>query len=319
MAFEGVEWENAVTRTFFVGGTEMADRKDVKAIVLLTEELYGKLKSTESQRLTKEEVLAFLGGSSPYYSHVVTALAQIKKITKKSGRAGGIELRTGKGIQQEILEGNRKQLQRYFSSLSIDFAASKPKENKKLERDLYEPLKAYLEESGQYELVENRAQFRVGHKWENVDLVAVAFSSLSYHAGIFPKLTGIEVKTKFPGITDIQQAASYLRYCQSSYLCFFDREYNGKNFEALMTRLRDEGIWDAVSTFSVGLIVAFWPTKRAREYRFHIIREAPDEALDPNVVEQGIDLLLAEASKNELTVALRKQIVRLMHDVKDLR
>lgn len=291
----------------------------IKKILSSTERLYDKLKKTETQRLNKEEILSHLKGLAPYYSYVVTALALIKKITKKSGRVGGIELRTGKAIQQEILDSNRKKLQRYFSQLDIDFREKRPKRNKKLEVSLYEPLKEYLEESGQYELVENRAKKRAGSKWENADLVAVTFSLLSYHAGIFPKLTGIEAKINFPTITDIQQAATYLRYCQSSYLCFFDPEYTGKNFEDLMTQLRDEGIWDALTTFGIGLIVAFHAQERSDKYRFHIIKEAPEQILDPNVVEQGIDLLLGDSSKAELKSALRKQMVKLMHDIKDLR
>jgi hypothetical protein len=284
----------------------------IKNIQAATEKLYEKLKKSESQRLNKEEILLYLKEFAPYYSYVVTALALIKKITKKSGRVGGIELRTGKGIQQEILESNRNKLQHYFSQLDIDFKDKHSKKNKTSESQLYATLREYLEESGQYEIVENRANKRTGNKWENVDLVAVSFSSLSYHAGIFPKLTGIEAKIDFPGITDIQQAATYLRYCQASYLCYYDPEYTGKNFDDLMTRLRDEGIWDALTTFDIGLIVAFHPQGKSVKYRFHIIKEAPEQILDPNVVEQGIDLLLSGPSKAELVAALKKQLVKLL-------
>lgn len=284
----------------------------IKNILLVTEKLYEKLKKSESQRLNKEEILLYLKGFSPYYSYVVTALALIKKITKKSGRVGGIELRTGQGIQQEILDSNRKKLHKYFSQLGIVFREKHTKKSKTLESSLYKPLKEYLEESGQYEIVEDRANKRPGKKWENVDLVAVSFSLLSYHAGIFPKLTGIEAKINFPTITDIQQSATYLRYCQSSYLCYFDPEYTGKKFEDLMTRLRDEGLWDALTTFNIGLIVAFHPQGKSVKYRFHIIKEAPEQILDPNVVEQGIDLLLSNQSKAELVTALKKQLVKFI-------
>lgn len=279
--------------------------------MLVTTNLYEELKKSENQNLNKEEVLLILGGYAPYYSHIVTGLAMVKKITKKPGRTGGIELRTGKAIQQDLVSANKKQLTNYFSNLRINFVEKK-KRPSQTEKPIYEPLKEYLEESGQYKLVENRAALRKGSKWENADLVAIGYNNLSYHAGVFPKLTGIEVKVDFPTVTDIQQAASYLRYCQSVYLCFFDREYMGKNFEELMNRLRDEGVWDLVTTFQIGLIVAFYAQRRSKKYRFHIVKEAPDNPLDPNIVEEGIDRLLSEGSKAELRKVLQQQILKLI-------
>jgi len=119
-------------------------------------------------------------------------------------------------------------------------------------------------------------------------------------------------------VKDIQQAAAYLRYCQSTYLCFFDCEYIGKNLNDMLARLRDEGIWDALSTSGVGLIVGFCAQRHSTRYHFHILKEAPEQILDPNVVEQGIHLLLGGHSKAELRNALQQQMVKLIAQVHDL-
>jgi hypothetical protein len=280
-------------------------------------EVYEELKRSDHSSLTKEEVLSVLGDEYiPYYSYIVTGLASIKKIRKKTGRTGGIELNTGKAIQDQITDSNQRTLGKYFSGLGVNFSSTKNGEKSSLESSLYEPLKEYLEEMGIYNLVENRANLRSGNKWENADLVAAKYTQLTYHVGIFPKLTCIEVKSVFPSITDIQQTASYLRYCNSAYLCFFDREFTGKNYDDLTTKVRDEGVWDLASTFEIGLIVAYHPQERSKKTRFLLLKEAPDTSLDPTAIEEGIDLLVSDFGKKELTEALNKQIVKFLSQKK---
>jgi len=299
-------------------GRRRGAKRNVHEILSLTEPLHHKVNDTADQKLGKAEVLDHLREFETYYSHIVTALARMQTIAEKSGRPGGIQLRMGKGIPLEMVAVNRRDLPRHLSRPGSGFTTRQRKDDRLLERQLYEPLREYLEELGQYQLVENRAQLRHGKKFENADLVAVTFSSLSYHAGIFPKLTGIEVKRSFPTVKDVQQAAAYLRYCQSAYLCFFDCEYTGKNLDDMMTRLRDEGIWDALGTSDIGLIVGFCAQKHSPRYHFHVLKEAPEQTLDPNVVEQGIDPLLGEDSKAELRNALQQQMVKLIARVHDL-
>lgn len=282
-------------------------------LVNKSKELYTKLSESDYHTLTKPEILKILGEDyTSYYSYIVSALAFIGKITKRSGRTGGIELYSGKGVQKQLVKDNIKKLTSYFgrADLGLEVKESKKeqiKESKK-EKELYAPLEDYLKESGMFDLVEVKAESREGGKWENVDIICVKFNKLIYHLGIYPKLTGIEVKREFPNIKHIQQTASYLRYCHSAYLCFHDSQYRGKDVDVLLTKLRDEEIWDLSNVFNIGLIVAYKAQVKSDKFRFQLIKEAPDTSLDPTSVEEGIKILLSNEAKAELSKALKDQL-----------
>lgn len=282
-------------------------------LVEKAEVVFNALLKTESKILTKIQILQILDKDfHPYYSYLVSALASIGKIIRKAGRTGGIELRTVQGMKPELVEDNYKKLEDYFKSIEIIKPITEVKETLsdagiKAEKDLYPSLKAYLEKLGMFDRVEINAQTRTGGKWENVDLVCVKIHTLKYHFGIYPKLTGIEVKREFPNITHIQQTASSLRYCHSAYLCFYDADYRGKDVDILLQKLRDEEIWELSNVFTIGLLVAYKPQAKSTNIRYQLIKEAPETPLDFTSVEDGIDLLLSAEAKNELIKKLREQ------------
>ena len=82
--------------------------------------------------------------------------------------------------------------------------------------------------------------------------------------------------------------------------------------------MRDEGIWDLASTFSIGLIVAYHPQERSKKTRFLSLKEAPDNSLDPTSIEEGIDFLVSVSGKKELADALNKQIVKFLSQNKSV-
>jgi hypothetical protein len=286
----------------------------------MTRELIKKSKDVvkvlvkNNDTLSKQQVIDILGSKySDYYSVIVSGLAYIEKITKKSGRTGGIQFKPDKAKQRKLVARNLRDLATYFDEAEIEVStirSASVEENDERESDLYEPLKKYLETTGLFSIVEIYGDNRGGGgKWKNPDLIALNYStSLRYHAGIFPKLTAIEVKYQWPAIRDIQQTASYLRFCHSAYLCLHDQTYTGKNIDSLTTRLRDEEIWEWATINHIGLIVAYSKQKRSPNYDFQIIKEAPETFVDSETIEQGIDTYFSEDTKKQLADAVRVQI-----------
>ncbi len=91
---------------------------DIEEILSSTEQLYEKVKNAENQTLTREQVCEHLGELRTHYSHVVQALVLIKKVTKKKGQKGGIELRRAPGLQLEILPQHKDKLRKCFAKLT---------------------------------------------------------------------------------------------------------------------------------------------------------------------------------------------------------
>ncbi|EPG66116.1 hypothetical protein [Leptospira wolffii] len=254
--------------------------------------------------LTKEEILDIINDPDSY-SYVITALEESGRVEKKVRRTGGIDIKRGQGLS--ITEGlnaaNITKIKNYLKQYDFEASTLKLKEN-----ELYKPLNDFLLSLERYTIVENRSEKITGKKWENADLVAVTTYQLLFHAGLFPKLTAFEVKPTYPNITHIQQTASYLRYCQESYLCFFDSQYRGKLVQDLISKLTDDGILDLVSSFEIGLIVAYRPQSQGKTIQFQILREAPTLDLHPLHVEQGMKLLLSEDNINRLKKDTQTQI-----------
>ena len=284
----------------------------VDELVRFSKEVFRRLVKNDDA-LTKQEVLEILGKDNhEHYSLVVGALADAEKITKKSGRTGGIEFKPGQARQRKLVPKNLRALEAYFQAADIsesEIPDTGTMDDDK-EKGLYEPLRRYLEKSGLYTIVEVIGNDRSGGgKWKNPDVVALNYSPrLKYHAGIHPKLTAFEVKYHWPTITALQQAASYLRFCHATYLCFRDSAYTGKKFDKLSARLRDDEIWEWASVYNVGLIVAFNKQERSTAPDFHIVKEAPDVVLDPETVEQGISTYLSQDIQRELVDAVRRQL-----------
>lgn len=280
-----------------------------------TQAVYKALVSEENQyeTLTKEEIHEILSDElKPYYSYILSSLANIGKVIKKSGRTGGIELARRRGMTLELKIDNINKIKSYFKSLNLSAVAdankTTAKKCAKLEDELYEPLKKYLVSKGMFDIIENRGSKRKGQKWENADLICFKYNKLNFHFGIQPKLTAIEVKREFPAITHIQQTASYLRYCNAAYLCFHDTQYTGKDFDTLFTKLQDEGIWELTTVFRIGLIVSYTPQINSPNIKFHLLKEAPDIAQDQSTVEEGIKLLLSKDAQIEIMTNLREQL-----------
>ncbi|MBW8049442.1 MAG: hypothetical protein FVQ77_03700 [Cytophagales bacterium] len=289
--------------------------KSIQVILIdKVKKVLAKLRKSETGTLSRSNITEILGKDfEPYYSYIVSAIAHIGKITKRSGRTGGIEWRYVQGIQGDLVQDNIKKLERYFKELDLE----QPQPNRKilkqeraneLEKDIYPALKAYLEDTGMFDLVEIKGDKRAGRKWENMDIICVKYNKLIYHFGIYPKLTAVEVKREFPNITHIQQAASYLRFCNSSYLCYYDSYYKGKNVDEHLTKLRDLEIWDISNVFNIGLIVAYKAKERAQKFRFQLIKEAPDITTDPTAIEAGIKEFLSDKAKTQLKQVLNEQL-----------
>jgi len=238
---------------------------------------------TNEDQLSKQQVLAILGSKNEkYYGLIIDALAEIGKITKVQGRSGGIQYRAVQKQTRTIAANNEKKLELYFGNSDLEIPEIKPEEyddlyiNDNEEADIYEPLMDYLVSSGYYKHVEIIGDLRSGKgKWKNPDLVALQYSNnYKYHLGLFPKLFGFEVKKQWPSIRDIQQTASYFRYCHYSYLCFFDESYKGSDVNKIIQKVKNEEIWDWASISGIGLIVCYKKQDRSVEYAFQVILES---------------------------------------------
>ena len=144
-------------------------------------------------------------------------------------------------------------------------------------------------------------------KWSNVDLIAVKYyKNILFHFDINPKLTSFEVKKGIPDIQAIQQAASYLKFSVSSYICFFDENFT--NSETTINNLKVNKIWDRIKDYGLGVIVAYSATYKSTKPYFLILREAPEISIDIKDTEYGIDIYLSSEAKWELSNALVDQM-----------
>ncbi len=102
-------------------------------------------------------VLNHLREFEVHCGHIVAALARMHKITENSGHADAAELRAGKSAPLETVNHRGRNPRLLSSDAGTDLTRRQRKDDRLLERELYEPLKEYLKELGQYQLVENRA------------------------------------------------------------------------------------------------------------------------------------------------------------------
>ena len=274
-------------------------------------------------RLTKQQILEVIGPNHDgSYGVVVDALANIGKITKISGRAGGIRYSPAKARQRRLTQSNLNQLRKFLSDSDLEVPevpAEDTQDNETIqyqrsEETLYSPLQQYLLEGGEYDFVEEYGDTRGGGgTWKNPDLIALSYSAnLKYHAGLNPKVTAIEVKYHWPTIKDLQQTASYLRFCHRTYICFYDSTYKGSDVNRIITKLKNEEIWEWSDLYGCGIIVAFRRQHRSTDFAFQTVREAPHTMVDPDTLEQGIDTYFSESTTKALTEAMRKHIKSLI-------
>ena len=271
-------------------------------------------------QLTKQQVLEIVGQKNEnYYGIIIDALAEIGKITKVQGRSGGIQYRAVQKQTRTITTSNMKKLDAIFSSDDIEIPAIGSDEdeeaytNDKAEQDIYLPLKTYLESLGYYKHVEIFGDARGGKgKWKNPDIVALQYSNnYKYHIGLFSQIYSFEVKKQWPSIRDIQQAASYFRYCHASYLCFFDESYKGSDVNKIIQKIKNEEIWDWAIATNIGLIVCFKKQDRSLEYAFQTILESKIQIVEYDIVEQSIDTYFNHETKEEL----RKRIKDIVKEI----
>lgn len=282
-----------------------------------TSNVYQQLAKTKDGTLSRQEILAIIGEElEPYYTNVVQALAVLKLVVRNKGFYGGISL-SGIGDEPapELDDEHKQRLRNQFSGETLKPTAKVKEakteaEEEKLEKQFYEPLKNYLEQSGLYNLVV--VPKVTGQKWQNADLAGVSFErDLRYHSHIDLRITAFEVKRHFPGVENMQQAASYLLYAHASYLCYFDSQFKGTNIDSVVQRLRDEGVWDLAETFGIGLIVAYYAQETAKKLYFQTVRHVPYRECPPAQAERGIDLWLDANAKTAIKKAYVKQIQRL--------
>ena len=235
------------------------------------------LQSEDNKIYPKKEITKILSEKYKGFSDlIIEGIVSLKKVKSKQGAGGGIEYIQEKYIKRKLTANDEKQLINFFDSKVSEIQLEeKDKENdskniKKIEKDLYEPLRKYLENSGNYNIVHSCGDERRGDgKWSNPDLIAVKYWKESkYHFGIFPKLTGFEVKFEYPTIEHIQQTASYLRLCHCAYLCFYVETFTKTNHDDLIKELRKNKFWDWANRYGIGLIVAFYPTKVRKIIQF---------------------------------------------------
>ena len=293
----------------------MAKKEIPQTLLEKAQDVYARLLTSEGESLSRAAILEILGDEySAYYTFVVQGLAEIKKVVRKRGAGGGVTVNQGvQGLVKELRTDNIKSLTRYFKEapLQVTIAeapASTPKQEQKLESEFYKPLQDYLERSGLYEHVCINGSL-AGSKWENADLAAVSYENeLKFHPSIGMRLTAFEVKRGFPTIENIQQAAAYLLFAHSSYIVYYDDRFRGTNIDIPVARLRDEGLWDLITTFGLGTIVSYRAQEKGTNLYFQMIREAPIQQPQLLMIEKGIELWLNKETKKAIRTTLARQM-----------
>ena len=293
----------------------MAKKEITQTLLEKAQAVYTKLLISEGESLSKSDILDILGDEySSYYTFVVQGLAEIKKVISNRGAGGRVTVNQGiQGLVKELRADNIKSLTKYFKDapLQVTIAedpASTPKQEKKLEAEFYKPLQDYLERSGLYEHICINVGL-AGTKWENADLAAISFENeLKYHPSIGMRLIAFEVKRGFPSIENIQQAAAYLLFAHSSYIVYYDDRFRGTNIDIPVARLRDEGIWDLITTFGLGTIVSYRAQAKGSNLYFQTVREAPAHKPQLLMVEKGVDLWLSTEAKKTVRTVLARQM-----------
>lgn len=268
-----------------------------------------------NDKLVRTDVIHFLGRDyEKYYLLIANALEASGKINLKRG-PGGIEYNPRRRAERKITQSNEYDIRYYLNNNFIPEDELTKKSPGK-EDELYEPLKDYLEDREDYNQVKIHGNARVGTGvWKNPDLVCLSYlPEIKYTVGVFPQITSVEVKKETPTIKDLQQARSYLTFCNSSYICFFHSEYNGRDYDYLVSSLKENtiNIWEFSKAFDIGIIVAFKPTARSNNYSFQIVREAPVIELNQTIIETSLSTYFDAGINEDIIRSLKNQIVNFI-------
>lgn len=304
-------------------GAKQATNAGMKdSLVAATEKIYSEIPARPSASLTKQEIKKILGDSlNGFYTNVVQVLVDTGHFIRIRGYYGGVKLNPLKD-QSDLPEwpAVREGIESSFLDISFETpiettkSEDQEKEDKK-ERELYKPLQEYLVRTGLFEVVDVAAK-RQGTKWQNADLVGINYLSDSgYHADIEIRVTAFEVKRTFPSVQSIQQTSSYLTFANAAYLCYVDEQFRGNGMDDVVSRLRDEGLWDQIEQTGIGVIVIYYPQEKSRKPRFQTVRYVPFAQRSLGQIEQGIDLWATDETKARLRSVVAKQQAKALQGV----
>jgi hypothetical protein len=286
----------------------------VESMATKARQLFDHMIKQGEERLSRREVNEFLGENYvDHYLLLVKALEATEKVIVKRGR-GGIEYNPRRRAERQINPNNERVIRSYLNDNYDPDAVAIAVEALGSEKPLYLPLQEYFVDRDLYNFVQIYGDARGGGGvWKNPDLVCLRFTSeLEFSLGIFPIVTGVEVKESLPTLKELQQARSYLSFCNSSYVCFYHGDYTGKDYDYLVESLREAEVWEKALDFNLGIIVAYRPTTRSSKFYFQIAREAPQFPLSPGITDDTIRAYFSEDAQKAIRGALKEQVVRLI-------
>ncbi len=261
--------------------TNAANSNMKETLVQATEKIYSEIAYRPSSSLTKQEIKEILGNKlDSFYTNVVQALVDTGQFIRVRGYYGGVKLNPL--LDQSNLPdwlNVKNGIEQSFDDISFETPIEATKsedverEDKK-ERQLYEPLQQYLVRTGLFEVVDVAAKLQ-GTKWQNADLVGINYLSDSrYHAEIEIRVTAFEVKRTFPSVQSIQQTSSYLTFANAAYLCYVDEQFRGNGMDDVVSRLRDEGLWDQIEQG-----IELWATDETKARLRRVVADQQAKAL----------------------------------------
>ena len=285
-----------------------------ETLVEATGKIYSEIPGRPSSSLTKQEIKEILGDKlDSFYTNVVQALVDTGHFIRVRGYYGGVKLNplldqstlpdwpeVEDGIKQSFVDIS-------FGTPIVAKKGEDVEKEDKRERELYKPLQEYLVRTGLFEVVDVAAKLQ-GTKWQNADLVGINYLSDSrYHAEIEIRVTAFEVKRTFPSVQSIQQTSSYLTFANAAYLCYVDEQFRGNGMDDVVSRLRDEGLWDQIEQVDIGVIVIYYPQEKSQNPRFQTVRYVPLAQRSLGQIEQGIDLWATDETKTRLRRVVSRQ------------
>lgn len=278
-----------------------------ETLVEATGKIYSEIPGRPSSSLTKQEIKEILGDKlDSFYTNVVQALVDTGHFIRVRGYYGGVKLnplldQSTLPDWPEVEDGIEQSFRDVSFGTPIEAKKGEDVEKEdKRERELYKPLQEYLVRTGLFEVVDVAAKLQ-GTKWQNADLVGINYLSDSrYHAEIEIRVTAFEVKRTFPSVQSIQQTSSYLTFANAAYLCYVDEQFRGNGMDDVVSRLRDEGLWDQIEQVDIGVIVIYYPQEKSQNPRFQTVRYVPLAQRSLGQIEQGIDLWATDETKTRL-------------------
>ena len=278
-----------------------------ETLVEATGKIYSEIPGRPSSSLTKQEIKEILGDTlDSFYTNVVQALVDTGHFIRVRGYYGGVKLnplldQSTLPDWPEVEDGIEQAFRDVSFGTPIEAKKGEDVEKEdKRERELYKPLQEYLVRTGLFEVVDVAAKLQ-GTKWQNADLVGINYLSDSrYHAEIEIRVTAFEVKRTFPSVQSIQQTSSYLTFANAAYLCYVDEQFRGNGMDDVVSRLRDEGLWDQIEQVDIGVIVIYYPQEKSQNPRFQTVRYVPLAQRSLGQIEQGIDLWATDETKTRL-------------------